>query len=582
MRYHSFIGILTVMLAITATASADVFGFEDSYGDMSMQGMFTFDENGILNGAVVAGTDNGVLDVNQHAETGNGEVLVYQSGNIEGNSGFATTAARDGSGNSGGTFASFTGGGMCFGQVSAAGVISEEFIPDPPLESSGDQLSQVGPVSSSLNGVIAGQFVGIEGNSGYASTGARNVNGASGQSIASFTDGGMIIGQVSGAGEMTSYKSYGTQTPAPVGIESTTSFSSQSGEIQAGSGSASTSGSTVHGALAESDVSFTEGSMRFRQVLWGDSTTFTEVLGLGEVAPWSNYEDIQSYQSVDSESFSTIGASSYSRLPDGSFVQVNAEARGSVSPITGQLSEPSPGSSFDVGQSAGSGLQFNPLTGSGPGSTGSFDIHQRSNEQVSIYGVQSGSAGASAGTSDGNSASMLMYVEQGSLASPDVWASTDRYDDGNLLGDGVLGDSGGSGSEAEAGYYHNQLFGTSGGFLLDTQTPRNFAYIHTTFSEGGPRESDYVGSSREGEYVSANTEEDEYRVFARSKSNIIGNPRVTTYLDIGGTGSEAWIKPGDDFPMTNENILGQTNYAEFEDITGPGDAHSSRGSYFII
>jgi hypothetical protein len=144
MRYHSFIGILTVMLAITATASADVFGFEDSYRDMSMQGMFTFDENGILNGAVVAGTDNGVLDVNQHAETGNGEVLVYQSGNIEGNSGFATTAARDGSGNSGGTFASFTGGGMCFGQVSAAGVISEEFIPDPPLESSGDQLSQVG------------------------------------------------------------------------------------------------------------------------------------------------------------------------------------------------------------------------------------------------------------------------------------------------------------------------------------------------------------------------------------------------------------------------------------------------------
>lgn len=511
MRHHYSTGILCVLLAMVGIASADVFGFEDSYGDMSMQGMFTFDENGILNGAVVAGTDNGALDVNQHAETGNGEVLVYQSGNIEGNSGFATTAARDGSGNSGGTFASFTAGGMCFGQVSAAGEIPEEFIPDPPLESSGDQLSQVGTVSSSINGVIAGQFVGIEGNSGYASTGARNVNGASGQSTASFTEGGMIVGQVSGAGEMTSFKSYGTQTSAPVGIESTASFSSQSGEIQAGSGSASTSGMTVHGALAESDVSFTEGSIRFRQWIRGDSTTFNEVLGLGEVAPWSNYEDIRSYQSVDSESFSTIGVSSYSRLPDGSYVQVNAEARGSVSPITGQLSKPSTGSSFDVDQSAGSGLQFNPLTGMGQGSTGAFDIHQRSYQDVSIYGVQSGSAGASASTSDGNTASTLMYVEQGNLVSPDVWASTDRYDYRNLLGDGVLGDSGGSGSEAEAGYYNAQLSGSAGGILLDTRNSIGES-LHESFPASGYLSS-YYGYSNAGH--------DEYNYFVNLDSDLL-------------------------------------------------------------
>ena len=563
MRHHYYIGILCILLAMVGTASADVWEFTDSYDTLAMQGMLTFDENGILNGAVVAGTDNGVMDVNQHAETGNGEVLVYQSGNIEGNSGFATTAARDGSGNSGGTFASFTAGGMCFGQVSAAGEIPEEFIPDPPLESSGDQLSQVGTASSSINGVIAGQFVGIEGNSGYASTGARNVNGASGQSTASFTEGGMFVGQVSGAGEMASLKSYGTQISVPFGIESTASFSSQSGEIRAGSGSASTSGSTVHGALAGSDVSFTEGSMRFRQWLWGDSTTFTEVLGLGDVAPWSNSEDIRSYQSVDSESFSTIGASSYSRLPDESFVQVDAEARGSGTPITNQLSKPSPGSSFDVDdQYAGSGLQFNPSTGMGLGSTGAFDIHQRSYQDVSIYGVQSGSAGASAGTSDGNSASTLMYVEQGSLVSPDVWASTDRYDYRNLLGDGVLGDTGGSGSEADAGYYDTHISGMSGGLLLDSQNPKDYAYSHWGFSEGGTLTSDRG-------YVLAGSQNDIHLIQMGLNQSISGDPRVQV------SGDDRNKDLNYHYSITLNGELNEIDYKNiYERELGPGSTES--------
>lgn len=524
MRHHYSIGILCVMLAIICIASADVFEFEDSYGDMSMQGMLTFDENGILNGAVVAGTNNGVMDVTQHAETGNGEVLVYQTGNIEGNSGFATTAARDGSGNSGGTFASFTGGGMCFGQVSAAGEIPEEFSPDPPLESSGDQLSQVGTVSSSINGVIAGQFVGIEGNSGYASTGARNVNGASGQSIASFTEGEMFVGQVSGAGEIASLKSYGTQISSPVGIQSTASFSSQSGEILAGSGSASTSGRTVHDVLAGSDVSLTEGSMCFRQWVRGDSTTFSGVLGLGDVSPWTNYEDIQSYQSVDSESFSTIGASSYSYLPEDSYVQVNAEATGSGTSTTGQLSKPSPGSSFDVDQSAGSGLQFNPLTGTGSVATGAFDIHQRASEDVSLYGVQSGSAGASASDSNGNTASTLMYVNQGNLNSPHLWASTDQYDYRNHLGNGLLGDAGGYSTNVETGYYDAQLSGSSGGLHLDSQNPKDYAYSHWGFSDGGTLTSD-IG------YVLAGCQNDVHLIRMGLNHTISGDPRVQVSID---------------------------------------------------
>lgn len=473
------------MLVIVGTVSADTFPIIGSYDGTDVTGQITFDENGIINGGVIAGVTNGDMDVWQGSCQDGGNLVVGQSGGMAGESGFAATLIDDGDGNQGGTLASFTGGSMVFGQLSAGGEISGDYIPPPPFDSSGNQISQVESVVSDLNGVIAGQCVGIAGSSGFAATGARNGNVAYALSTASFTDGSMNVGQISGAGEITSLTSPGIQIPVPDDIENTMVFSSQGGGIQASSGSASTSGRTVQGVRAGSDVSFTDGSICFGQWVRGDSTTFSEGLGLGEVAPWSNYEDIRSYQSVDSESFSTIAASSYSQLPDGSFVQVNAAATGSGTPITGQLSTPSPGSGFYVDQSAGSGLQFNPLTSTGAGSMGAFDSHQLANENVLITGVESGSAGAGAGTSDGNTASTSMYVNDGSLSVFAIIAETNRYDLRNLLGDGLSGPGSSFGSEVNADYLETTMTGNSGGIRLDAQN---------SFGDSAHQVSPFIGS----------------------------------------------------------------------------------------
>ncbi len=275
MRYHSLIGALCVIVALIGIVSADVYEFTDSYDAMAMQGMLTFDENGILNGAVVAGTNNGVMDVNQHAETENGNVLVYQSGEFEGDGGFAITAARDGSGNSGGNYASFTDGSMCVGQGTIAGSTSYS----PGLDAlsgvqsnTGEQLSAVIPdIGLTIGGVATGQVAEIEGSSGYASTGARNVNGASAQNAASFIEGGMILAQGSAAGDLTLAMSdqntaYGSALGEigqsnTLGLNIGAAISAQGVAMRGRSGSASTTVTNSQGATASSAASFTNGGL---------------------------------------------------------------------------------------------------------------------------------------------------------------------------------------------------------------------------------------------------------------------------------------------------------------------------------
>lgn len=274
MRYFTLIGILSVMLVIIGTASADVWEFTDSYDTMAMQGMLTFDENGILNGAVVAGTDNGVMDVDQHAETANGNVLVYQSGEFEGDGGFAITAARDGSGNSGGNYASFTDGSMYVGQGTIAGSTSYSpglGAPGVIQSDTGNQLSAVIPdMSLTIGGVATGQVAGIEGSSGYASTGARNVNGVSARNAASFIDGGMILAQGSASGDLSlslsdRIEAYGSalgeEESSTYGLNVGAAVAAQGVAIRGASGSASTRITNSHGATATSAASFANGEM---------------------------------------------------------------------------------------------------------------------------------------------------------------------------------------------------------------------------------------------------------------------------------------------------------------------------------
>lgn len=511
MKYLHIIGILCVMLAIIGTANADVFTFEDSSGGTYATGQITFDDNGIINGACVAGVTNGDMDVQQGSSQNGENVAVWQYGDIEGEGGFAGTLVDGGNGNQGGTFASFSSGGMVFGQVSAGGEISSEFIPDFPLESSGNQLSQVEDVSTSLSGVIAGQFAGIEGSSGYAATAAGNRNGASSSSTASFSEGGMIVGQVSGVGEMSSLNTYGTQVSIPA-INQDVVFSSQIGGIQAGSGSASTTGRTENGALAQTDVSFTDGTICFEQFVDGESFSFLEGRSLGGVVPGLSVDEIRSYQSVGSEHFSTISASSYSQLPDGSYVQVNAAAAGSANSFANQLSKPSPRSYFDVTQ----GTASESYSSSGVTYELGIPIHYHKNyqdafEEVNINDVDSGSAGTIARDSTGNTASTLAYVVQGSLSADEIYAETYRYEPQNLLGDGMVGDAEGPASEVEAGYYDVNVAGNSGGILLDSRNSIGES-LHASFPASG-----YLSSY----HGYANAGHDEYNYFVNLDSDLL-------------------------------------------------------------
>jgi len=278
MRYKVIIGILCVMLASIGNVCAYTYTFTDSYDGTFATGQVTFDENGVINGGMIAGVSNGNMDVQQDSYNDAGTVAVWQYGEIEGQHGFAGTLVDDGNGNSGGNFASFTDGSMGIGQVSAGGDTSYGPLGfgGNSLVFTGSPLSAAYPLVISLGGVINGQIGEIEGSSGYASTWAGNLNGATAGSTASFRNGDMLCGQVSGAGGVSLAFPYNLTTSL-LGIDGPLQadqadvsiggvITGQGVDMGGSSGSASTTVTDRNGATARNSASFTEGGMGAIQV----------------------------------------------------------------------------------------------------------------------------------------------------------------------------------------------------------------------------------------------------------------------------------------------------------------------------
>jgi len=102
MRNRSEIAIFCVLLVIIGTVSGETFTFTDSYDGTYVTGEITLNENGVINSGIIAGVTNGNVDVQQGSSQDGANVVVGQSGEIEGDSGFAGTLADDGNGNQGG------------------------------------------------------------------------------------------------------------------------------------------------------------------------------------------------------------------------------------------------------------------------------------------------------------------------------------------------------------------------------------------------------------------------------------------------------------------------------------------------
>lgn len=272
MKYQIIIGITLVMLATSGIASADVFTFDDTSGGTYATGQITFDENGIVNGACIAGVTNGEMDVQQQTSQDGGNVLIQQSGDIQGDAGFAGTLADDGNGNQGGNFASFSGGSMYIGQATVAGDTTYEFrgFGDDLNTPSDGQVSAVYPSDITLGGVATGQVVDIEGISGTATTAARSGNGGYAQSSATFAEGGMYVmqGSAAGAASLPLPYAYGAcptsgeiQVPAPIIDDLSLGgvISGQMVDMGGASGSASTFVTNGRGASGQTSASFVSG-----------------------------------------------------------------------------------------------------------------------------------------------------------------------------------------------------------------------------------------------------------------------------------------------------------------------------------
>jgi hypothetical protein len=281
MRRSIIIGILCVMLALVGFASGDVYEFTDSYGDTYATGQVTFDENGIVNGAVIAGATNGDVNVEQSASQGDGSVSVSQSGEIQGDYGFAGTLAADGNGNSGGNFASVTGGSMAMDQETFGGQISSG-----GYQSEG-QYGFIEPVFTA-SGLISDQFVEMEGSSGYAGTLVANANGASAQTGASFTNGGMDAiqgGAVGGASlEIPYYQGIFSTSIAIPDFTVEGAVAGQGAYIWGSSGSASTTVSDGNGASGQSLATFSNGGMDLIQAGGAGSVSIEDLY------PFTGYE----------------------------------------------------------------------------------------------------------------------------------------------------------------------------------------------------------------------------------------------------------------------------------------------------
>ncbi len=204
----------------------------------------------------------------------------------------------------------------------------------------------------------------------------------------------------------------------------------------------------------------------------------------------SDLSGVLALQSVESDEFSSFAAGSYSDTAGNSHVQVNATAQ-----------PPAQGSrSVGTTQFAGS-IAYGDLNAAIAG------------QDVSMENVGSGSAGGSASDADGNSAVLNTYVTSGNLEAGE----------GGLIPMGILagaGDLGGV-SGALAAYTDLTIAGETGSLSLDSQNPRDFTSIHSSFSNGGTLESG-IGLT-ESDYSG-----DVYHSYMDSNVTIAGNPAVDT------------------------------------------------------
>lgn len=277
MKYLYIIAVFCTLLAIIGTVSAETVPFFGSYGGTDVTGQITFDENGIINGGVVAGVTNGGMDVQQGSCQDGGAVVLGQYGEIVGDDGFAATLVDGGNGNQGGNLAMFTGGSMIFGQASAGGQISESGIESAREFNALAETQEAAYLEGlTIGGVVNGQFVNIEGTSGYAASGSGNSNGAYALSTASFANGRMDAIQASGSGAaslafpvLNAQAGSVLEIPVPVyqgGVGISGAIAGQDVMMGGSSGSASTTVANSHGGYGRSAASFTNGGMDAFQV----------------------------------------------------------------------------------------------------------------------------------------------------------------------------------------------------------------------------------------------------------------------------------------------------------------------------
>ncbi|RPH74196.1 hypothetical protein EHM76_03965, partial [bacterium] len=92
MNYNQvIIGIFCTMLLIVGFVTAEEFTFADSYDSTYYTGQISLDENGIINGAAVAGVTNGAMNVDQTTSQDGSTIFAGQTGTMEGSYGFAAT-----------------------------------------------------------------------------------------------------------------------------------------------------------------------------------------------------------------------------------------------------------------------------------------------------------------------------------------------------------------------------------------------------------------------------------------------------------------------------------------------------------
>lgn len=325
----------------------------------------------------------------------------------------------------------------------------------------------------SEEGVITGQMGDMGGDSGFAATKVNDGNGNSAGSFASFTEGSMYFGQVSGFGDagVGSTESFAVEG-VPTEVEESMVFSGQ--------------------VVGSSDFS-TINALSYSHLADGSSAAvYAQAQGTG-----------QQYNLASQEAFSG-----------------SDEGIGSLFGVLQVAYAP-----FHTGfKSYGETESPSPIF-----ADWSFAIAR---EWVAMVNVESGSASAYAVDPNGNSATLETYVQEGTIIANDIEGRAGQrsmylptYEDIPEYGEIDIEENGLT-SKAVAKHDWIFVYGESGGILLDTENSiGSSAFVHAEFSsdEGGYIRSGYDFPSK----AVVGQSENYYKVLAKD------NP----YASLNGDGS---------------------------------------------